>query len=257
MAEVLTNYELRNKRKAFTGELNGLDANGVEETTKDKFKSTAEGLGRDLLIGVIGGGLAGAILGRYSFLLGLGVAGFGHYSESKTMTALGLGMMASGTFHALTGKDQDPKKPLLEKVTERVEAFKNDMKRKLWVDKFYENKASKDKTNTTTDNVNGIQSETTTKTEKEVSASNNVDVSDLTSEEQAFLEKEIEETVDAKINEFMMKKKNQKTATAKEKQATNKNEGNTNQLVHEQKTSTDSNKTYSDADELNTTERIY
>lgn len=256
MAEVLTNYELRNKRRAFTGELNGLDANGEIKTTKDKFKSTAEGLGRDLLIGVIGGGLAGAVLGRYSFLLGLGVAGFGHYSESKTMTALGLGMMASGTFHALTGKDQDSKKPLMEKVSERVEAFKTDLKRKLWVDKFYENKASKDKTNTTTDNVNGIQSETTTKTEKEASTSSNVDVSDLTSEEQAFLEKEIEETVDAKINEFLMKKKNQKTSTTKETQTTSKNEGNTTQPISEQKATTDSNTIYRE-DEIDTTERIY
>lgn len=255
MAEALTNYELRNKRKAFIGELNGLEANSLVKTKKDKFKSTAEGLGRDLLIGVIGGGLAGAVLGKYSFLLGLGVAGFGHYSESKAMTALGLGMMASGTFHALTGKDQDSKKPLMEKVSERVEAFKTDLKRKLWVDKFYEDKASKDKVNTTTDNVSGIQSETTSKTE--TNASNNIYVSDLTREEQTFLEKEIEETVDAKINEFMMKKKKQKTDITKEKQATTKNEGNNTQPVTEQKAATDSNKIYNEEDELSTTERIY
>ncbi len=107
------------------------------------LKQTGEGLLRDITIGVIGGGIASVILGRYSFVLGLGVAGYGHYSQNKMLSALGLGMMASGTFHALTGRNQDNKKSVGEKVTERFGAFKSEMKRKLWLDYFEERKGKK------------------------------------------------------------------------------------------------------------------
>lgn len=119
------------------------------------LKQTGEGLLRDITIGVIGGGLASAILGRYSFVLGLGLAGYGHYSQNRTLSSLGLGMMASGTFHALTGRDQKDK-PVGEKITERVEAFKSEVKRKLWLDYFEEKKGKPKQTkDETTEELNG------------------------------------------------------------------------------------------------------
>lgn len=217
MAETVSSYELKNKRRTLLGELNGSPKTENEKSNKDKFKSTAEGLGRDLILGVIGGGLAGAILGRYSFVLGLGVAGLGHYSENKMLSALGLGMMATGTYQALTGKEQDPSKPLMEKVTERVEAFKSDFKRKLWIDKFNEKKEVKKKEeNKTEDDLNGLKSPRTQAQpakEKEVNL-NKTDISDLSQEDQEYLEKEINAMVDEKIDEFMNQKKNTKTSTA-------------------------------------------
>lgn len=119
------------------------------------LKQTGEGLLRDITVGVIGGGLASAILGRYSFVLGLGLAGYGHYSQNRLLSSLGLGMMASGTFHALTGRDQKDK-PVGEKITERVEAFKSEVKRKLWLDYFEEKKGKPKQTkDETTEELNG------------------------------------------------------------------------------------------------------
>jgi len=119
------------------------------------LKQTGEGLLRDITIGVIGGGLASAILGRYSFVLGLGIAGYGHYSQNRMLSSLGFGMMASGTFHALTGRDQKDK-PVGEKITERLEAFKSEVKRKLWLDYFEEKKGKPKQTkDETTEELNG------------------------------------------------------------------------------------------------------
>lgn len=135
MAERLSVYDLRSKRRALAGV-----ALYSETKPTNKLKTTAEGIGRDVLIGVLGGGLASALLGRYSFIVGLGVAGFGHYSENKALSALGLGMMASGTFMALTGKKQDEKKPKSERIKERLEAFKEELKQKFFLDKVLSEK---------------------------------------------------------------------------------------------------------------------
>jgi hypothetical protein len=135
-------YELRKKRNAILGEEFYKDEDSETETTptitnKEKINKTAKGLTSDLLLGVIGGGLAGALLGRYSFLVGLGVAGYGHYSDNKLLGTVGLGMMASGTAYALLGdKEQDPNATTMEKVTERVKGFTNELKRKVWIDKW-------------------------------------------------------------------------------------------------------------------------
>ena len=138
--EGLSIYELKSKRRALAGD----DAPHKNEQ-KSKLKSTAEGVGRDVLIGVLGGGLASALLGKYSFIAGLGVAGFGHYSENKTLTALGLGMMASGTFLALTGKKQDDKKPISDRIKERLETFREELKQKVFLDKVLAEKPAEKK----------------------------------------------------------------------------------------------------------------
>lgn len=141
MAERLSVYDLRSKRRALAG-----DVFYSETKPNNKLKTTAEGIGRDVLIGVFGGGLASALLGKYSFIIGLGVAGFGHYSENKALSALGLGMMASGTFRALTGKTQDEKKPKSERIKERLEIFKEELKQKFFLDKVLSEKQPEQKT---------------------------------------------------------------------------------------------------------------
>ncbi len=220
MAETLNTYELRSQRKKLLGELGEVPDKNSEKNKKEKLKATAESLGRDLLIGVLGGGVAGAVLGRYSFFVGLGIAGLGHYSESKAMTALGLGMMATGTFNALTGKEQDPKKSMTERITERVEAFKTDFKRKLWVDKLYADKTKikQNDTDKTTDGLNG------TKSGKKETGKNNQPVSDdgieLSAEDRAILEPEIENMINARVAEFIKAKKSGQNATQKPKQNT-------------------------------------
>jgi hypothetical protein len=134
-SELLNRYEIRNKRLALVG--GDVSVREKEKyKQKSKLKSTAEGMGLDILVGVLGGGVASALLGKYSFLVGLGVSGIGHFSENKALTALGLGMMASGTFTALTSKQQDEKKPLPDRIKERLEAFKEELKQKVFFDKI-------------------------------------------------------------------------------------------------------------------------
>ncbi|MBA3680496.1 MAG: hypothetical protein H0W73_04935 [Bacteroidetes bacterium] len=182
------------------------------------LKQTGEGLLRDVAIGVIGGGLASALLGRYSFLLGLGLTGYGHYSENKMLSALGLGMMASGTFSALTGKDQDKNKPIGEKVTERFGAFKSEMKRKLWLDYFEENKGKKKNEKATgEDSLSGastfdhqeqLMNQQKTKTtdyfkKEKIASVNPEDFPELNEKEKSFLEKKVDLAISREMNLFL------------------------------------------------------
>ena len=87
------------KKAAVKKELSGTSSG----STGAKVKDAATELGKDLVVGVIGGGVAGAVLGRLSFIVGAAVSGVGHYAKSRIASALGLGMMASGTYQAMSG----------------------------------------------------------------------------------------------------------------------------------------------------------
>lgn len=101
-----------------------------EEKEPEKWKETAKGVGTDLVIGVLGGGLLAAAIGRPAFLVGLAVSGYGHYAQNKVISALGLGIMASGTMSALNKKGEDPN------MKERLIAFREELKRKIYLDKL-------------------------------------------------------------------------------------------------------------------------
>ncbi|MDP3146029.1 MAG: hypothetical protein Q8T03_13390 [Bacteroidota bacterium] len=110
------------------------------EHAKGDFKKTAMETGRDILIGAVGGGLAGAVLGRSSFLVGVAVTGVGHYMGSSGAAAFGVGMMASGGYQAVAGAMNGPEKEGFEGVKERMSAFKDEFKRKLFLDKIIKSK---------------------------------------------------------------------------------------------------------------------
>jgi hypothetical protein len=102
-------------------------------------KQAAIDTGKDLLIGAIGGGLAGAILGRSSLLVGIAVTGISHYLKLKAGASFGIGMMASGgyqTISSVNGTSQNG----FEGVKERMQAFKEDLKQKLFLDKILKTK---------------------------------------------------------------------------------------------------------------------
>lgn len=177
------------------------------------LRQTGEGLLQDLAIGVIGGGLASAVLGRYSFVIGLGLSGYGHYSQNRLLSVLGLGMMASGTFSALTGRDQDQKKPFGEQVTERVQAFKSEFKRKLWLD-YFDKKNGKTK-GTTQESLGGVatfgheeqvmnqpveKANYFNETILEVHPEN---FPELTATEKSFLEKKVDSAINREMNLFL------------------------------------------------------
>lgn len=96
----------------------------------EKWKETAKDVGKDLLIGVLGGGLAAATIGKSSFLVGLTLSAYGHHTENKSLSTLGLGMMASGSMSALNSQCKTPA------LQERLKLFQDELKRKLFLEKL-------------------------------------------------------------------------------------------------------------------------
>jgi hypothetical protein len=128
-------YQKKAQKKQF------LDGISVEQAKGD-YKKSALKTGRDILLSAVGGGLAGAVLGRASLLAGIAVTGVGHYMGSDGTASFGVGMMASGSYQAiagLSGAEQDG----FEGVKERVLAFKDDIKHRLFLDKLFPATAKK------------------------------------------------------------------------------------------------------------------
>lgn len=124
-----------------------------DASTGAKVKDAATELGKDLVVGVIGGGIAGAVLGRLSFVVGAAVTGVGHYAKSRIASALGLGMMASGTYQAMSGMNGKPASGL-SGIKERLLALKDDMKKRIFLDKVL--KAKEKKEENTEEGTNGL-----------------------------------------------------------------------------------------------------
>lgn len=122
-------YKSQAKKKQFLSGLNeGLP-------TKGNVKNTALETGKDILVGVLGGGLLAAIIGKPSMLVGIVTTGAGHYTDSKIIQMIGLGMMAANGFtktnsNAVSGLEG------LDGIKERLQAYKESMKEKLYLDKI-------------------------------------------------------------------------------------------------------------------------
>lgn len=106
---------------------------GSELQTKGNMKNSALETGKGIIIGVLGGGLIGAAIGRPSLLVGIVTTGVGHYFGNKPIQLLGLGMMAANGFQKATGVSGIEG---LEGVKERVQAFKESFSEKLYLDKL-------------------------------------------------------------------------------------------------------------------------
>jgi len=125
-------YNKKAKKKNFMQHMStGLD-------TKGNIKNTVLETGKDLLVGVIGGGLIGAAIGRPSLGIGALVTGVGHYANNKMATIFGVGMMASNGFQkgkGVSGLDG------LDGVKERLQAYKETFSEKLFLDKLMSKKS--------------------------------------------------------------------------------------------------------------------
>ncbi len=135
MAKSKNSYQKAAQKKALSGT--------GDASTGAKVKDAATELGKDIVVGVIGGGVAGAVLGRLSFVVGAAVTGVGHFAKSRIASALGLGMMASGTYQAMSGMNGKPTSGL-EGVKERLLALKDDMKKRIFLDKVLKAKEKKE-----------------------------------------------------------------------------------------------------------------
>ncbi|WPV70582.1 hypothetical protein [Chitinophaga sp. LS1] len=118
--------------------------------TKGDLKNSVIETGKELLIGVLGGGLLGSAIGKPSLLIGIGVTGLGHFVGNKAISLLGVGMMAANGFQtqsSVSGVEDDS----LLGFKDRVVAFKDTFSQKLYIDKFIKNK-----TGTAASTVSGI-----------------------------------------------------------------------------------------------------
>jgi hypothetical protein len=106
--------------------------------TKGNVKNTALETLKDLVVGVVAGGLAGAAIGKPSLIVGLGVTGAGHYFDQRLATIFGLGMMAAGGYQTVGLKGLDG----LDGAKERVMAFKDTLTEKLYIDKIIKKNAA-------------------------------------------------------------------------------------------------------------------
>ncbi len=114
-----------------------------EMPTKNNLKnSVAESL-KDLVVGAVGGGLAGAAIGKPSLIIGLGTSLIGHYMGSPLATNFGLGMMASGGYQIGSGAVSGTATPEgLEGAKERVKDFGANLKQRFYLDKILPPKAA-------------------------------------------------------------------------------------------------------------------
>lgn len=103
--------------------------------TKGNVKNSAIETGKDLLIGVIAGGCVGAAVGRPSLLIGFITSGVGHYLDNRLLTSAGLGMMASNNFVSKSVQGIEGLEGL-EGVKERLQAFKESLAEKVYLDKL-------------------------------------------------------------------------------------------------------------------------
>lgn len=126
-------YSSKSKKKSFLAGINS----GLP--TKGNVKNTVLETGKDLLVGVIGGGLVGAAIGKPSLMIGTLVTGVGHYMDNRLATLFGIGIMASNGFQkgqTVSGLEG------LDGVKERLQVYKDTFSEKLYLDKIIRKKAA-------------------------------------------------------------------------------------------------------------------
>lgn len=126
-------YKQKARKKGF---LTGMNA---ELPTKGNVKNTMLETGKDLLVAVLGGGLIGSAIGRPSLAIGIVATGTGHYTQSRMLTLLGIGMMAANGFQK--GKGVNGLEGL-DGVKERLMAYKENFSEKLYLDKILKQKSA-------------------------------------------------------------------------------------------------------------------
>jgi hypothetical protein len=131
MSNKKNRYVSKAKKKSFMDGLNG------QLDTKGDIKNSLLETGKELLVTVIIGGVAGAAIGKPSLLIGAGVTGAGHYTGNKLLSMLGIGMMAANGFQSKSGTNGLEG---LDGMKERVLVFKDSFSEKLYLDKILKKK---------------------------------------------------------------------------------------------------------------------
>lgn len=137
MAKKKNSYQMKAQKKQL---LEGV----AQQNVKGDASKSAIKTGQDILAG-IAGAFAGASMGRTSLLVGMAVTGAGHFLGSGAAASFGVGMMASGGYQAVAGAMSGTEKEGFEGVKERMAAFKEEFKRKLFLDKIIRSKKKEEK----------------------------------------------------------------------------------------------------------------
>lgn len=114
----------------------------LESNPEGNMKQTALRTLAEAGISVIGGGLAGAVIGKPSFLIGLVVAGVGFYKGVSWLPPLGLGMMTTSQLipSKSSGVSGFDLKQETNNAKERVLSFKDNILQKTYLDKVIPSK---------------------------------------------------------------------------------------------------------------------
>jgi len=124
-----TIYEKKKKKKNLLGSIT------ADLETKHNLENTAIETGKDAVVGVLGGGIIGAAIGRASLLIGVAVTAIGHYTQSRLASIFGVGMMASNGFQK-SDNSVNGTGSIVDDAKERVLTFKDNFSQKLYLDKI-------------------------------------------------------------------------------------------------------------------------
>lgn len=121
--------------------------NGAAGTAADKNLPIQTRAGKAVMptlintVLTVGGGFAGAAMGRFSFLTGILLAGTGEVMGSPGTVSFGLGMIASNVSSFTTPTvEGTEKKSKMEMVKERVKSYGKGFMEKLYLDKLIKKK---------------------------------------------------------------------------------------------------------------------
>jgi len=126
-------YQQKANKKHF---LSGM-SRGV--SGKGNVKNTVLETGKDILVGVLGGGLIGAVIGKPSLAVGILTTGAGHYTGNRLVQLVGIGLMAANGFQkseTVAGLEG------LDGVKERLQAYKLSLQEKFYLDKLLKKNAA-------------------------------------------------------------------------------------------------------------------
>lgn len=146
MGKKKNNYDRKSGHKALLGEVSQAIKN---ETIKETAVRTAKDSLTDVGAGV-GGGFAGAAMGKYSFLTGLGISGFSHALRkhigdmgSRIISLFGVGMMAGGAMKpassGVNGTDAKASSKIAD-AKQRVKTYGEDLLDRTFLSRFFKPK---------------------------------------------------------------------------------------------------------------------
>lgn len=117
------------------------------KSPKQKAMNSGLSLLQDIGVGIVGGGLAGSMIGRHSFVAGLLTSFGGYYTGNTIISTLGFGMMAANGFQTAKGQPEVPVQGLegfdfkqeLENAKQRVLNFRDNFAEKLYLENVLKN----------------------------------------------------------------------------------------------------------------------